>query len=1458
MALAQVGLSKQLKISIIIKINNVMKQLFILMLFFTSVSFSQTFEDVCWMSFMYNDVITNEHEDYDFEITSNQQTIRVYVGFLNQDCGAFVVNDVIPDASWVTYTYNSNYIEINILRNNTISSRSASVSVELELMSNSGSLISSSFVLTQAKDPNVKYYYTDTDGDTFGDFNALPVISDQPISGKVDNNDDYCPNEYSLANNGCLEPYEKEINWIKSKTFAINGTLKAKSKTYYNGLGKSIQSQALDVKTGRTWATQTLYDSQGRPALNTLSAPVKEAGPFEYTSEFIKNADNKPYSNADFESNIENPAFVGTEPNTLGRYYSTYNTTVEADLDPTRKKGNSYQDITKRPYSRTIYSTLNPGSVLKTIGGNKVDTDNDGDIDEDDDWLQPYSFSMPASQELSQANAFNSTAYNSPDNRKIMKTVVRDVHGIENVIFTDTDGKTLAAARSGGDDQRTMTINIGVQGYVDVHVPAGTSGSKLNSVANAKVYNLITESTVTNINANYALPAGNFYRIEGTSGSVTYKENYYDYSLNSYDNVGRLISSKQPLEHLESTYAYNALGQLLTTTSPDEGTANFVYRNDGQIRFSQNSKQQQDNEYSYTNYDSFGRPIESGVVQGTFSLTMNGDSNNSFSGSRSEQNFTQYDALAANELSGLSGLNAAYHHPSFLATNVAKTHNNQNTSYYSYDVYGRVEWILQDIEGLLGIKTIDYEYDPITSQVNKVIYQKHTPNQFFAHRYRYDATDNTLVKVETSTNNSAYTTHASYDYYETGALKRTELANGIQGIDYVYNLAGQLKAINHPSLHEDNDPGQDTNDLFGMRIDYYKGDYKRSTLFNALTAGANQYNGNIKGIAWNTDYSLGNNPVKYSYEYNRNNWLTGATFNANGNTQSIDEDVVIDYVADPNATIQATNSITFTHDAHITASGNSVFTAKIVAQDGPDPFGTTDYQVSNITYDANGNIQTLNRNKNTENGSNRMDELTYDYKTDKPNQLKRVDDAVLIATNANDIKDQTTENNYIYNSIGQLIENKDEKVKYAYNASGLVTEVQKNGTPRVRFFYDDRGHRIKKESILPSGTTTTHYVRDAAGSPLAIYENQALKEHPIYGASRLGVHYRQTNTDVYQLTDHLGNVRAVIMKNGENAVSLTSKTDYYPFGMPMPNRNVEGNYRYGYQGEFAEKDEETGLNAFQLRMYDARIGRWLVPDPKNEFFSPYLAMGNNPIVIIDPTGGVTSGGGCPDPPCDGAGNVLLNEVVITGHNPGSRGWSELIGRLSNLAQQTGATIGVFTLNALGTQANNNVTFGLHALPDPSNFGDYEGAARFGRLAGNINSIIQGASEDIGAVGGEILTVGIATPVAVPLAIHGTAVAVAGSVGTAREISGLVNYFSKRGTHNSGKGDPIPKGFKETKEFGTSHGQKIYKKGEKYISRDVGMKGGGSHNGGVWKLFKKVGNKLKRIGTLDANLNIIKD
>jgi RHS repeat-associated protein len=100
------------------------------------------------------------------------------------------------------------------------------------------------------------------------------------------------------------------------------------------------------------------------------------------------------------------------------------------------------------------------------------------------------------------------------------------------------------------------------------------------------------------------------------------------------------------------------------------------------------------------------------------------------------------------------------------------------------------------------------------------------------------------------------------------------------------------------------------------------------------------------------------------------------------------------------------------------------------------------------------------------------------------------------------------------------------------------------------------------------------------------------------------------NSDKYFYIDDVSLTQGNYEKVGQ--------TDYYPGGMTMPNRNVQGDYRYAYQGQ--EKDSETGKEAFQLRLYDSRINRWLTTDPAGQYHSPYMAMGNNPINGTDPDG----------------------------------------------------------------------------------------------------------------------------------------------------------------------------------------------------------------------------------------------
>ena len=109
----------------------------------------------------------------------------------------------------------------------------------------------------------------------------------------------------------------------------------------------------------------------------------------------------------------------------------------------------------------------------------------------------------------------------------------------------------------------------------------------------------------------------------------------------------------------------------------------------------------------------------------------------------------------------------------------------------------------------------------------------------------------------------------------------------------------------------------------------------------------------------------------------------------------------------------------------------------------------------------------------------------------------------------------------------------------------------------------------------------------------------------------------------YELSDHLGNVRAVISGIKVNAqADVLEYADYYAMG-GVARSGGTMQYRYGYQGQYAEKDGETGWNSFELRQYDAVIGRWLSPDPYGQYNSPYVAMGNDWVNMVDPDGGWT-------------------------------------------------------------------------------------------------------------------------------------------------------------------------------------------------------------------------------------------
>ena len=182
---------------------------------------------------------------------------------------------------------------------------------------------------------------------------------------------------------------------------------------------------------------------------------------------------------------------------------------------------------------------------------------------------------------------------------------------------------------------------------------------------------------------------------------------------------------------------------------------------------------------------------------------------------------------------------------------------------------------------------------------------------------------------------------------------------------------------------------------------------------------------------------------------------------------------------------------------------------------------------------------------------------------------------------------------------------------------------------------------------------TYYYVRDAAGNVMAVYKEQpsgtvSLEETHLYGSSRLGIAMAHAQADVgisigkdydtakiviftrgekfFELSNHLGNVLVTVSdkrlqysSNGtvvsHYQADVTSANDYYPGGMQMPKRkyNPTGRYRYEYQGQETEKEFYDGAIAFNYRIEDPRIVRFLSVDPLDQEFpwnSPYAVQEN--------------------------------------------------------------------------------------------------------------------------------------------------------------------------------------------------------------------------------------------------------
>lgn len=718
-----------------------------------------------------------------------------------------------------------------------------------------------------------------------------------------------------------------------------------------------------------------------------------------------------------------------------------------------------------------------------------------------------------------------------------------------------------------------------------------------------KLYNMSeNEQEISTSGSSITLNRG-YYKVsipESGNAIIAYSNTYSDISYNFYNQLGQLVGSIAP-EGVKalltnglssyaafsnvpfiSTYEYDTRGRAVANTQTDAGRTEFIYRKDGSVRFSQNSLQRSASpkRFSYTNYDRWGRSIESGEFVEAATITFTGAKTNTAlqeslatDGGLSGESKSDWVRIHYDDVDNSHGVSGYVQNENSLRTSVNWTENASGSkTWYNYDDEGRMLWTIRYIPGL-GYKTVDYAYDA-KGNASKVDYQKNTAAEQFVHEYEYDA-DNRLLKTYTLTASSGRKQQAHYYYYLYGPLKRVELANNLQGLDYAYTAQGMLKSINHPVTV--NDPGKDgvvngiSPDVFGMTLEYFDGDYTRTgTGINSLGVGGTpSYNGSIMGQSWRSQ-----KPASLAALYG----------------SSVNDPAMVTYAYD--------NNYQFDNNKFGTPNfGSNSFTEMLNAN-----------REYGLSYDANGNINSLNRTNSS--GTN-IANFVYSYHP-----------------NTNKLTSVSNYASYAYDELGQMNSQVRNGVGYylSYNVRGKVTAIYSDAGKtllRVSFGYDESGNRIRKTDHILN--TITYYVYDTSGNLLSVYDDKGSlmqqKELPVYAGSRVGVYHKLSNNYLYELTDHLGNVRVVIneTKLGDGQADVVHYSDYYPYGSPLTL--AANDYRYGYQGQYAEVDKETGWNNFDLRMYDATIGRWMSTDPARQYHSPYAGMGNDPVSSVDPDGG---------------------------------------------------------------------------------------------------------------------------------------------------------------------------------------------------------------------------------------------
>ncbi|MCQ2103455.1 MAG: DUF4329 domain-containing protein [Fibrobacter sp.] len=782
----------------------------------------------------------------------------------------------------------------------------------------------------------------------------------------------------------------------------------------------------------------------------------------------------------------------------------------------------------------------------------------------------------------------------------------RDVEGAPGKAFGvdgDEQGSHLVGAYSSGVN--LSGINLLDSASLNSAVAAVVNGRAYDGVRNHHAMRDANPTHLWEMNVDqdgrraFAVKDGEGRVI--ASGSLDSTGKLLARSINELDARGNIVKSHPPVSCgytprpancvAPSEYGYDAQSQMVWSREPDAGETRTFYDLTGRVRATQTQRQIDSGAYSVVGYDHLDRIIytgewrpafDSGAARVYFNDVQNRNSPSVAELTPGTVIRTFYDRMPAMDTLGVSLYPADIPASAFGFTrnrvaavvsdvfadgsgNVVRV-----STANSYDKYGRVlasytfdPTMPADSLKMLAVIS-EYDLGGKVTKVTKYPYGVAAGgvDRRIGERYTYDR----LGRVDSIYVKNGYSNEkllASYEYYPLGTLKSVTLGDNIT-VTYTYHISGAVKSATTSSKFQD------------------KPLYKETLFYEdcGSTDCKPQYNGNVSQM---THY-LAHNVNGVSNERN------------------------VTYIYD------LLNRLEHVKDSEI-----------------PD-------MDEMFAYDAQGRIVQQLRGEKAGNADENSADGVYSY-YENTNMLKSVAGDI---DGSADKRDMSASENFVYDRDGNLIEDKSKRMTIAYDWRGMPVEFKRQDkcydiheqvvcdSIKLEIAYDGAGSRVSKTLLRKLDGTTgwnlekkTHYtgigseirVDGQNGTKVVVNMPQGLGRYAIESDNGT------SNGDEFYLKNHLGSTMMVAKVTGSNApAEVSAAYDYRAFGEQITLSEPTEKVTENFTGK--ERDDETALNYFGARYLDPMLGLWISVDPKRQFSSPYLYVGNgmNPVNGVDPDG----------------------------------------------------------------------------------------------------------------------------------------------------------------------------------------------------------------------------------------------